>query len=97
MAEFQVDVGPTGLLPLGSTGFWSVSAFAVGVPDPPTSSIIFTLEPDGSLTILPALGSGGEPVQQSQQVAPEPSSIVLLIVGTLGIAGFTRRRGRLRN
>jgi hypothetical protein len=60
--------------------FWSGSAGGDGV-DPPFSSEIFVLNPDGSVqSTTPALGPNRAPVLQSQQVVPEPSGLV--IIGT---------------
>lgn len=79
--------------------FWSASAAAdqVGVPvgggiggiiDPPISSGIFSLSPDGTTTVIPALGADGGPALQPQDVVPEPSSWVLLGLGAVGLVGY---------
>jgi hypothetical protein len=99
MAEFQLSIN-TGAFSGGpSTGFydpapafWSASVGKEG-SDPPISSAIFTLNPDGSTIVAPALGPNGDPVQQPQQVVPEPSTLAM--VGTpvmIGLIGFCRRK-----
>ncbi len=98
LAEFQLSVNTTG----GSSNpngiyspdpaFWSASqddgALAL---DPPISSGIFTLNPAGGpFSIVPALGPNGDPVFQPEEVAPEPSTLALLALGSLAL--LARRR-----
>jgi hypothetical protein len=70
-------------------------AAGLGVTDPPISSAIFTLNPDGTTTVTPALGANGDPVLQPQNVVPEPSSQVLAGVGLLIVIGSGWAAGRL--
>jgi hypothetical protein len=104
LAEFQLSVNTTG----GSSNpngiyspdpaFWSASQDDGPVGsllslDPPISSGIFTLNPEGGpFSIVPALGPNGDPVFQPEEVAPEPSALALLALG--GLAFLTRRRTR---
>jgi hypothetical protein len=93
LAEFQLSVNTTGgsSNPNGiyspDAAFWSASqddgALAL---DPPISSGIFTLNPAGGpVGIVPALGPNGDPVFQPEEVVPEPSTLALLGLGSLGL------------
>jgi hypothetical protein len=100
-AEFalSIDSGNRDGLYGSDAAFLSVSAFSDIAQDPPISSGIFTLNPDGTTTILPALGPDGGPVQQPQDVVttaavPEPHSVVLLGLGAVGLV-FGRRKQRI--
>jgi hypothetical protein len=73
-----------------------VAISAGGAADPPISSAIFTLNPDGTTTVTPALGANGDPVLQRQDVSvPEPSSLVLARVSPLSLVGSDWAAGRL--
>lgn len=90
MAEFDLSidnkapgrVGGDGLYD-PSPAFWSASKS--GNPDPPISSAIFQLNPDGSTIVTPVLGPAGGPVPRPQDAVPEPSLAGWLLGG--GIIG----------
>jgi hypothetical protein len=92
MAEFQLSINNDAPGRTGGEGlydpapaFWSASKG--GASDPPISSAIFQLNPDGSTIITPIFGPSGGPVQRPQDVVPEPSMAGLLagagVMGTL--------------
>ncbi len=91
MAEFQLTIntastGPPNGLYSPNPAFWSASAggqggVGVALADPPISSGIFMLNPDGSVTIQPVLGPNGGPVLQPQDVVPEPATLTLAGLG----------------
>ncbi len=98
LAEFQLTI-QTASNPDGfydpSPAFWSASASGggLGVADPPISSAIFQLNPDGTTIVVPVLGPNGGPVLQPQDaVTPEPSSVALVGVGVAILAVARRRR-----
>jgi hypothetical protein len=101
IAEFQLTINsggsgnPNGIYD-PSPAFWSASTGgggpAAGPADPPISSAIFTLNPDGTTTVNPVLGLNGDPILQP--AIPEPSSFVLAGIGLLGILGYHSLRGR---
>jgi hypothetical protein len=103
MAEFQLSINrdPSSPSPSGlydpAPAFWSASKGS-SAGDPPISSAIFTLNPDGSTTVAPALGPNGDPVGQPQQVAaavPEPSTLAsAAVAGLIGLGVAGRRRKR---
>jgi hypothetical protein len=61
-----------------------------GGADPPISSGIFQLNPDGSTILIPVLGGNGAPVMQGT-ATPEPGSLNALASGVLLLA-LRRRR-----
>jgi hypothetical protein len=82
--------------------FWSASVgpgnpFQCGFePDQvcgPISSAIFTLNDDGSTTVMPVLGPDGGPVLQPAPV-PEPGTLTLLSVAVAGAWLYRNRRRR---
>ncbi len=99
LAEFELTFQTPGMPNSGfyspQPAFWSASGGkgqgqAGVLDDPPLSAGVFTLNADGTTTIIAALGANGEPAQQPQDVAavPEPSSIVLLLTGLVALALF---------
>jgi hypothetical protein len=105
MAEFELTFEPPPGSVFGSPGthpglydpapaFWSASNKGNLLNDPPISSAIFTLNPDGTTTVVPALGPGGAPVQQPQQVVPEPSTLGLFGAGLVALLVGAWRRKR---
>jgi hypothetical protein len=83
MAEFQlsIDNSPPGQPSDGlyspDPAFWSGGVNS-GANDPPISSDIFHLNPDGTTTVTPVTGPNGDPVQQDNVTSvPEPSSLLL--------------------
>jgi hypothetical protein len=105
IAEFQLTIdtslfpgnsGPSTGLYSPDPAFWSASVGPVaGVAlDPPISSAIFQLNPDGSTTITPVLGPNGGPVLQPQDGVPipEPSSLALLGIGVATVLAYRRWR-----
>jgi hypothetical protein len=94
MAEFDLTINSQGS-PAGggnpgiydpAPAFWSAGGKS-GTADPPISSEIFNLQPDGSINAGPVENSAGDPVAQPSDV-PEPTSMGLLLVG----AGLLARR-----
>jgi hypothetical protein len=96
-AEFQLTVksgqNPGGLYS-PDPAFWSASVGDVnGLADPPISSGIFQLHPDGTVLVAPALGANGAPALQPQDVqTPEPSTFVMAVAGLAGLLFWGRRR-----
>lgn len=108
VAEFQVSVntnggGTSNGLYDPAPAFWSASAGGTGgsggmtsvVADPPISSGIFTLYPDGTTTVVPALGPDGAPLQQGNFI-PEPGSVWLIGLGLLGLIRKGNRNQHMR-
>lgn len=99
MAEFDLSInnkfpgrgGGDGLYD-PSPAFWSASK--AGNPDPPLSSGVFELFPDGTTIVTPLFGPNGGPVARPQDVVPEPSMAGLLLgAGVVGtVLGFRKRR-----
>jgi hypothetical protein len=92
MAEFQLTInvpGKSGLYD-PSPAFWSASAKPNGALDPPISSAIFQLNPDGSTLVLPVLGPNGDPIMQGSAV-PEPGTLLALVSG-LALLAIRRKR-----
>jgi len=95
MAEFQLSINqsadpqnPTGIYD-PSPAFWSASVKPGGGADPPLSSGVFTLHPDGTTTVVPVLSPDGSPVMQGS-VLPEPAPLVLFLSGLLGLCAVRR-------
>ncbi|SPE40875.1 exported hypothetical protein [Candidatus Sulfopaludibacter sp. SbA3] len=74
--------------PSGPTGGCSA-----GCVDPPISSGIFQLNPDGTTTVTPVLDSFGQPEQQGSAV-PEPGTLLPFASGVFGLLGVRRLRQR---
>jgi hypothetical protein len=96
IAEFQlsVDDGQGSGVYSPDPAFWSASVGAKnGQGDPPISSEIFQLNPDGSTSLLGAIGSGGIPAKQQRDIAtPEPASVVAAIFGIGALIAVRRSR-----
>jgi len=91
MAEFQLTIdrpGHPGIYD-PSPAFWGASEKNNGGADPPISSAIFQLNPDGSTIVVPVLGQNGEPIMQASAV-PEPGTLIGLASGLVLLA--LRRR-----
>ena len=69
------------LITAASLGMLSAAVAA----DPPITSAIFTLNPDGTTIVTPVLGTNGGPVQQIPEGVPEPSSLLLVLSGVLAL------------
>ncbi len=99
IAEFDLSInsqGSGGAAGGGNPGlydpapaFWSASGKS-GTIDPPISSEIFLLNPDGTTFAAPLLNGNGDPVSQPSDL-PEPASAMLL---TVGIGSTLLRRKR---
>jgi PEP-CTERM motif len=93
MAEFQVTISgpgnPDGLYS-PDPAFWGASEKSTGGIDPPISSGIFQLNPDGSTDIIPVLGPNG-PVMQDTAL-PEPGTLLAIGSGLVLIALRRRRK-----
>jgi hypothetical protein len=104
MAEFQLTIDRSGgSNPAGGgsgiyspdPAFWGASEKSTGGADPPISSGIFSLNPNGTTTVTPILGPGGAPLQQGT-VTPEPGTFLVFASGLLGALAFRRYRGTKR-
>jgi hypothetical protein len=103
--EFQLSInttppqssnGPTGLYDPNDPAFWSGSGDPGG-GDPPFTSGVFKLNPNGTTSVTPAFGPNGDPLLQPLAVAaPEPASLTLCALAGLCLAGYQgwRRAGR---
>jgi hypothetical protein len=96
MAEFQLTINQPG--PGGHPGiydpdpaFWSASAKPGGAADPPISSGVFQLLPNGTTVVVPVLGPNGGPVMQGS-VLPEPATLLLFASGFAGMLAARRAR-----
>ena len=99
LAEFQLTIqspnAPGGGFYDPSPAFWSASVSQTGgvAVDPPISSGIFQLNPDGTTIVTPVFGANGGPALQPQDVVvPEPSSVALVGVCATILAVASRRR-----
>ena len=72
--------------------FWSASA-KIGI-DPPLSSGMFSLNPDGSTNVTSVFGPNGGPISQPIQplAVPEPSTLLLAGLGLLACLGINKGR-----
>jgi hypothetical protein len=99
MAEFQLTINRQGGNGIYSPdpAFWSASESSgvtpSGLTDPPISSGIFSLNPNGTTTVTPVLGPNGAPIQQGTVTLPEPGTFLAFASGLLGVFGFRRLRG----
>jgi hypothetical protein len=83
MAEFELSINnPRNPFSPGlydpSPAFWGASADPKFGPDPPISSAIFELSPDGGASVFPVLGPNGGPIKQPAAAVPEPPTVLLL-------------------
>jgi hypothetical protein len=89
MAEFDLTINTAGSGTANgiydpAPAFWSATCTncagkGVGAQgDPPITSGIFQLNPDGTTIVTPVLGLSGGPLQQPNESAPEPASLWLL-------------------
>ncbi len=78
-AEFQLSIDRNSNSVDGlyspEPAFWSASVKSAN--DPPISSGIFTLNPNGTTTVVPVFGPAGGPVQRPQDAVPEPGLAAL--------------------
>ena len=99
MAEFQLTINsggnghPNGIYD-PSPAFWSASAKPGGAADPPISAGIFTLNPNGTTTVVPLVDANGAPLMQGS-VVPEPATLGLCLAGLLAMR-WTRRTRELK-
>jgi hypothetical protein len=102
-AEFDLTINSAGSgTPNGiydpAPAFWSATCtncagLGVGTQgDPPITSGIFQLNPDGTTIVTPVLGASGGPLQQPNESAPEPASLLLVAPA---LALLFRKRHRL--
>jgi hypothetical protein len=102
-AEFDLTINSSGSgTPNGiydpAPAFWSATCtncagLGVGTQgDPPITSGIFQLNPDGTTIVTPVLGASGGPLQQPNESAPEPASLLLVAPA---LALLFRKRHRL--
>jgi hypothetical protein len=93
MAEFDLTVGEASNNGNGiydpAPAFWSASKG--GNPDPPITSGIFSLNPNGTTTVVPVLGPNGGPARVPSDI-PEPGGLALL--AGLAVSGLTLLRRR---
>jgi len=103
LAEFELTINTTRFIPPGATNglldpassFWSVSNKGFGVGDPPISSAIFQLNPNGTTTVNPVFGADGGPVLQPQDVVvPAPAAVWggVGLMGVMAAMGLRRQR-----
>ena len=109
LAEFELSVDEGafgGGAPNKGTGLYdpSPSFWSASVPngpvsgtfasaDPPISSGIFQLSPDGGVSVTPVLGNAGGPVLQGN-VVPEPGSLWMMGTAMMLLAGAVYRQTR---
>ena len=102
IAEFEVSFNSNAFLPPNGQpppnglyspdpAFWSASA---GGPlgDPPFSSAIFQLNPNGTTTVVPCCALANGPILQPVNPVPEPGSLALTGLG-LWVLGRRNRKG----
>jgi len=101
MAEFQLTInsaksGPQNGLYSPAPSFWSAStgggfnAASLG-SDPPITSAIFTLNPDGTTTVVPDLRNGAPILEDA--ATPEPATAWMLAFGALALLVLRKLRG----
>lgn len=101
MAEFELTVGEPSNSGKGiyspDPAFWSASEGGNDRTDPPISSGIFQLNPDGTTSVDPILGPNGGPIlipTQQGAETPEPGSMALLVGAGLSLSLFAFKRRR---
>jgi hypothetical protein len=86
MAEFDLTIngGANKGIYDPAPAFWSATCTNCSggialsaAADPPISSAIFTLNPDGTVSVSPVFGTSGGPIQQPNET-PEPASLWLI-------------------
>ena len=98
MAEFQLTIdrsatGGSGGLYSPEPAFWGASEKGTGGVDPPISSGIFMLNPDGTTVVVPVLGPDGAPIMQDTAL-PEPATFLGFGSGLLALLALRRYGSR---
>jgi hypothetical protein len=100
MAEFDVTInrapaGQSNGLYSPNPAFWSASTGGLGGVsltslDPPITSGIFQLNPDGTTTVAPVLTSSGAPILEGD--VPEPATWWVVGSGALALLALRKRK-----
>ncbi|MCU1237636.1 MAG: hypothetical protein JWP63_5603 [Candidatus Solibacter sp.] len=99
IAEFQLTINrSTSATPDGlyspEPAFWGASEKSSAGADPPISSAIFQLNPDGTTFVMPILGPLGDPIMQGTAL-PEPATFLGFGSGVLALLALCRYRSRV--
>jgi len=98
LAEFDMTIDHASDPIPGANGFYSPDPAFWGASaknnalDPPISSAIFELNPDGSIDLTPVLNASGAPVMQGSVTTPEPGGWALILTGLGVVFGLRRLR-----